>query len=193
MTTDQRVDNYIASAAPFAQPILEHLRALVHATVPNVEETIKWGMPHFTYKGKNVAGLAAFKAHASFGIHGEARAPEGLGQFGKLGSLADLPPDEELAQSLLGAVARIDDQGTAIRRRIATKPRKPEIPVPDDLKAALTAAARDFFDGLSPSCQREYLEWIVEAKRPETRTKRIAQTAEWLGEGKKRYWKYDRC
>jgi uncharacterized protein YdhG (YjbR/CyaY superfamily) len=48
---DPRIDEKIAKAAPFARPILEHWRALVHATVPGVEEAIKWGMPHFVYKG----------------------------------------------------------------------------------------------------------------------------------------------
>lgn len=193
MKTDPRVDDYIARAAPFAQPILTHLRALVHATIADAEEAIKWGMPHFTYKGKNVAGLAAFKAHASFGIHGETRAPEGLGQFGKLTSLGDLPVDATLTKSLLDAVARIDDKGTAIKTRDASRPKKPDIPVPDDFKAALSADAAGFFESLPPSGRREYLEWIVEAKRQETRDKRIAQAAEWLAEGKKRHWKYESC
>ena len=103
MARDARIDSYIDQAAPFAQPILRHLRELVHATIPDLGETLKWGMPHFTHMGKNLAGCAAFKAHAAFMIHGDGRQGEGMGQFGKLTQLADLPGDDELTAKLLAA------------------------------------------------------------------------------------------
>ncbi|MGN3973346.1 YdeI/OmpD-associated family protein [Tsuneonella sp. SYSU-LHT278] len=193
MTTDPRIDSYIANAAPFAQPILRRIRALVHSLVPEAGETIKWGMPCFTYRDKNLAGMAAFKAHASFGIHGDGTAPEGMGQFGKLKSVGDLPCEVALGERLSAACSRIDARGTAIRKPAAAKVPRPELPIPDDLGAALSPAARANLEGLAPSHRREYLEWIDDAKRPETRAKRIAQAAEWLAEGKKRYWKYDKC
>lgn len=189
---DSRIDDHIAKAGAFARPILEHFRATMHRVVPECEEAIKWGMPHFTHKGKNVAGMAAFKAHASFGVHGETTAPEGLGQFGKLKTLADLPPDAEIIGKLREAADRIESVGTALRPRTPKKPR-PEIPVPSDLAAALDPPARAFLEGLAPSHRREYLEWITEAKRPETRANRVAQSAEWLSQGKKRNWKYEKC
>lgn len=192
MSRDKRVDDYIAGAAPFAQPILEHLRKLAHDALPEIGEAIKWGMPHFTHKGKNVAGMAAFKAHASFGVHGETTAPEGLGQFGKLKTLADLPSDAEIIGKLRKAADRIEGVGTALRPRTPKKLR-PEIPVPSDLAAALDPPARAFLEGLAPSHRREYLEWITEAKRPETRANRVAHSAEWLSQGKKRNWKYEKC
>jgi hypothetical protein len=63
------------------------------------------------------------------------------------------------------------------------------------LSAALrrSAKAKAAFDGLSPSHRREYVEWIVEAKRPETRQRRIATAIEWIAEGKPRNWKYMRA
>lgn len=78
------------------------------------------------------------------------------------------------------------------------RPRKPprsELQTPDDLRAALDAApkAAASFDAFSPSCRREYVEWVVEAKRPETRANRIAQAVEWMAEGKRRNWKYENC
>jgi uncharacterized protein YdeI (YjbR/CyaY-like superfamily) len=196
MTTDPRIDAYIDKAAPFAQPILSHLRQLVHAALPQAEETIKWSMPHFTHRGKNVAGMAAFKAHCSFAIHGEGRqgAEEGMGSFGKIASLDDLPSKDELKAKLQAAAQRIETQGRA--RTVRAKPApKAEIPVPDDLSAALeqNPAARTVFESFAPSHRREYLEWITEAKRPETRERRVAQTLEWLAEGKKRNWKYEKC
>jgi uncharacterized protein YdeI (YjbR/CyaY-like superfamily) len=194
MSTDPRIDSYIAKAPEFAQPILTYLRDLVHKTVPDAGEDIKWGMPCLTYKGKNLAGMAAFKAHTSFGVHGDGRAIEGMGQYGKMSSMDDMPSDATIVTALL-AKDRIDSTGTALK--IGSKPKvaKPEIPVPDDFAAELAKAqgARERFDSWAPSHRREYLEWIIEAKRPETRAKRIAEAGAWIAEGKKRNWKYENC
>lgn len=196
MPSDPRIDAYIAKAAPFAQPILNHLRGLVHETVDGLDETVKWGMPHFVYKGKNLAGLAAFKAHVAFVLHGEGRQGvdngSGMGQYGKIKSVADLPSDAELAAKLRDGADQIDNPVKAPKPKAAPKA---EIPMPDDFAAALGSmqGARDRFDSFAPSHRREYLEWIVEAKRAETRAKRIAQACEWIAEGKKRNWKYESC
>ena len=197
MARDPRIDEKIAEAAPFARPILEHFRALVHRAVPEAGEAIKWGMPHFTYKGKNIAGMAAFKAHCAVIVHGEGRQGdnEGMGSYGKVASTADLPPEADLAAKLTEAKARIDEAGTARKKPAAPKPRAPRsIEMPDDFSAALAAnpAAAQTWDGLAPSHRYEYLEWITEAKREETRAKRIGQALEWLAEGKRRNWKYER-
>ncbi|MDE2596318.1 MAG: YdeI/OmpD-associated family protein [Sphingomonadales bacterium] len=193
MSRDARIDAYIAKAGPFARPILEHLRELVHGTIAGLDEDMKWGMPHYVLNGKNLAGMAAFKAHCTFMIHGDGRQGDAMGQFGKITQLSDLPPEADLKAKLLAAAGRIESAGTALKPRTAPRPAKAEIAMPDDFAAALAAAPRAIFDGFSPSQQREYLEWIVEAKRPETRAKRIAQAAEWIGEGKKRNWKYEGC
>lgn len=194
MPQDPRIDAYIAKAAPFAQPILIHLRTLVHSVLPGVEEAIKWGMPHFLYKGKNLAGMAAFTAHAAFVLHRAGRQGvedrDGMGAYGKIRTLADLPSDAQLTARLLEGKDQIDNPPKAAKPKPAPKP---EIAVPADLAAALTSAARETFEAFAPSHRREYLEWITEAKRPETRAKRIAQTVEWLAEGKKRNWKYEGC
>lgn len=197
-TTDPRIDAYIAKAAPFAQPILAHLRALVHRAVPEAEETIKWGMPHFMVRGKNVSGFAAFKAHCAFVIHGDGRqgSPEGegMGGYGKIASLADLPPDAELESKVREAAERVAASGTALKPKVK-KPSKPEIPMPDDFAAALAAnpRAKAVLDGFAPGQRRDYLEWITTAKQASTRDKRIVQSVEWLAEGKKRNWKYESC
>ncbi|HEX8193769.1 MAG TPA: YdeI/OmpD-associated family protein [Allosphingosinicella sp.] len=199
MTADPRIDDYIARQADFARPILDHLRAAVHAACPEAEETIKWGMPHFLYRGRILAGMAAFKAHATFGFRnaaavvGETGAErEAMGQFGRLRSTADLPPPDALAAMIRKAMAEAD--GGAKPARPAKQP-KPPLETPLDLAAALDAApaARAAFDAFPPGCRREYVEWIVEAKRPETRAKRIAQAAAWIAEGKRRNWKYEAC
>ena len=195
MVTDPKIDAYIAKAAPFAQPILSHLRAAIHAALPGLDETIKWGMPHFTYKGKNLAGIAAFKAHCAFVIHGDGRQGDAMGQYGKIASLADVPGDAEIKAKLADAAARIDAAGTALKPKAALRVAKPELPIPPQFTAALEAnpAAKATLEGFAPSHRREYVEWISEAKRPETRDKRIAQAVEMLSQGKKRNWKYEDC
>ena len=194
MSRDPRIDDKIAKAAPFARPILEHWRALVHRVVPGVEEAIKWGMPHFVYKGKNIAGMAPFKAHCAVMIHGDGRQEtEGMGSYGKLARLEDLPPDDVLEARLREAMGMIDRGEQPAWRQQPPKP-KATIEVPQDFAAGLAAnpAAAQFWDGLAPSQRYEYLQWITEAKRDETRVKRLAQALEWLAEGKRRNWKYER-
>jgi uncharacterized protein YdeI (YjbR/CyaY-like superfamily) len=195
LAQDPRIDAYIAKAAPFAQPILTHLRELVHAAVPRLEETIKWGMPHFVHNGKNLAGLAAFKAHTAFVIHGEGRQGDAMGQYGKIASLEDLPDAAELTAKLRAAAAAIDQAGSAPKRKSVAKAPKSAVPMPDDLAAALAATAglRAIFDGFPPGAQREYLEWIVAAKRPETRARRIVTTCDQVAAGKKLNWRYEAC
>lgn len=198
MSRDPRIDAYIARQADFARPILEHLRRIVHEAAPEVEETIKWSMPHFTYKGRLFAGMAAFKAHATFGLWqaGEVLGETGserdaMGQFGRIASLDDLPPEAEL-KAIVSRAAEHAQKPPPPRPK---KPPKPELETPPELSAALDSnpAARATFDGFSPSARRDYVEWVVEAKRPETRDKRIAQAVEWMAEGKKRHWKYENC
>jgi hypothetical protein len=194
MARDPRIDDKIAKAAPFARPILEHWRALVHAAVPDVEEAIKWGMPHFVYKGKNIAGMAPFKAHCAVMIHGDGRQEtEGMGSYGKLTKVEDLPPDDVLVGKLREAMGMID-RGEQPAWRQQPPKAKATIEVPQDFAAGLAANpdAAKFWDGLAPSHRYEYLQWITEAKRDETRVKRLAQALEWLAEGKRRNWKYER-
>ena len=198
MKTDPRIDAYIDRQADFAKPILRHLREVMHAACPDGEEGMKWSSPHFLYKGQLLAGMAAFKQHATFGfwkgslvVGKDQEQMSGMGQFGKLTSLADLPPRAEL-EALVKKAMQLTDEGVKAPR---DKHRKPPFSVPQDLRAAIDAvpAAAATFDGFPPSCQREYVDWVTEAKRDETRSKRLAQTVEWLAEGKKRNWKYENC
>ena len=197
MSRDQRIDAYIAKQADFARPILERIREAIHAAGPQIEEGIKWSMPAFSYKGKPLAGMAAFKAHATLGfwdrseVRGENAQKGAMGDFGRLTKVADLPDDGELAAMVRKAASLIDAGAKPVRNKSVKEP----IPMPGDLAQALTASAtaKATFDGFPPSCQREYLEWVVEAKRPETRAKRVAQAVEWMAEGKRRHWKYEAC
>lgn len=195
---DPRVDAYIAKAAPFAQPILAYLRDVVGSACPEGEETLKWGMPHLTYKGKLVCGMAAFTQHATFGfwqgrqvVGKEGAGPQAaMGQFGRLTDVAQLPARARLEAFVHDAV-RLIDAGSV---RKPAQSARPALPVPEDLAAALAGApaAQATFDGFPPSQRRDYIEWITEAKREDTRQRRLTQAVEWMAEGKPRNWKYMR-
>ena len=202
---DPRVDAYINKSAPFAQPILTHVRELIHQAVPNVEETIKWSHCFFMYQGLILGNLAAFKQHASFGLWGdeiakqlkfeEASSSGAMGTFGRITTLADLPPDKKILGYVRQAAALIDNGSRTKNYSRPPKAAKPEPTIPPDFAAALkkSKAAARTYEAFSPSCKREYLVWITEAKREETRTKRIATAVAQMAEGKKLNWKYENC
>lgn len=195
---DPRIDAYIAKSAEFARPILTLLREVVHTGCPEVEETIRWGMPSFTYQGI-LCDMAAFKQHVAFGFwkgrllvaSAHDRSPEAMGNFGRITRLADLPPKRVLLGYVRQAM-KLNEAGVRVAPKKPRRPREP-VKVPPDLASALkrNARARATFDGFSPSHRREYVEWITEAKRAETRARRLAQTLEQLAEGKSRNWKYE--
>lgn len=196
-TLDPRVDAYVERSANFAQPILRHIREVVHAACPEVVETMKWSFPHFTHHGI-LCSMAAFREHCALGfwrgaqVLGEEGAANGeaMGQFGRITSLDDLPPPEVLAGYVREA-ARLNEEGA--KTPVGSGRReKGELVVPDYFLAALEGnpAARATFEGFSPSARREYVEWVSEAKGEETRRRRLETAVEWMAEGKPRNWKY---
>jgi uncharacterized protein YdeI (YjbR/CyaY-like superfamily) len=198
LSRDPRIDAYIAKAAPFARPILEQVRARVHAVVPEVVETLKWSAPGFTLDGKILLMMASFKQHAALNfwrgqeIRGSEASRDAMGQFGKLTSVDDLPSDAQFDELIREAVRLA---ATAPAPRKTKHEPKPTPLIHPDFAAALKAnpKAKAALDGFPPSAQRDYFEWIAEAKQDATRAKRIATAVEWLAEGKRRHWKYQNC
>jgi uncharacterized protein YdeI (YjbR/CyaY-like superfamily) len=203
-----KVDAYLAKARPFAQPILTHLRKLLHNACPDLAETIKWSRPFFEYRGAILCNISAFKAHCSFGFWGqeigavlrEAKALRGdaMGSLGRITTVDDLPSDKLMLGWIRQATGFIDrgeyTSPIAARRQVVKAP-KPPIKMPPEFAKALqkNKKAATVFAAFSPSCKREYLEWIAGAKRPETRDKRIATAMVWISQGKQRNWKYQSC
>jgi uncharacterized protein YdeI (YjbR/CyaY-like superfamily) len=200
---DPRIDAYIAKSAPFAQPILKHLRALVHRGCPDVIETMKWSCPHFEYAGKLLCHMAAFKEHCGFGFWHQAMEKitaelgpvreEAMGLFGRITRLEDLPKDEVLLR-FVSQAAKLNETGVPGRPRPKSSGGN-EPALPPDLAAALkkSKSAAKAFAEFRPSYRKEYINWITDAKRPETRKQRLATTVEWVAEGKPRNWKYINC
>lgn len=198
MSRDPRVDLYIERAQPFARPILQQVRDRVHATLPEVEETLKWSAPAFTLDGKILLMMAAFKAHAALNFWRGQEIGDGspkagaMGQFGKLASVVDLPDDATFA-GLVREAAALASTAPAPRKPKHTPKPPPELH--PEFAAALAAnpAAKATLEGFTASARRDYLDWIAEAKQDSTRTKRIATAIDWLTEDKKRHWKYQNC
>ena len=198
MSREPKIDAYIAKAQPFARPILESVRERVHAVIPDVEEAMKWSMPAYLVAGKIVLITSSFKAHAALNFWrgqeiGDGQPKAGaMGQFGRLTSVDDLPPDREL-DALIREAAAIAKTAPAPRK--AKHAPKPPPELHPDFAAALARApkAKAALEAFPPSAQRDYFEWISEAKQDATRQKRIATAVEWLGEGKRRHWKYENC
>lgn len=201
MQQDPRIDAYIAKAEPFARPILEHLRAIVHRGCLDIDETMKWSFPHFDYKGI-VCSMAAFKAHCAFGFwkgsllfkNDEAKEGESMGQFGRIRALSDLPSDKVLISYVRKAV-ELNVAGIKVLDPPKPNSGRIERPeVPGDLAVALkkNAKARTTYENFSPSKQKEYVEWLIGAKRDATRQQRLATAIEWMADGKSHHWRYER-
>ena len=203
-----KVDAYLGKVQPFALPIMEHLRDLVHKGCPEVEETIKWSRPFFEHRGVILCNMSAFKEHCSFGFWGEeigavlreakVLQEDGMGSLGRITDLKDLPSDKRMLGWIRQAAGFIDrgeyTSPIAARNKVVKAPKTPVAIAPEFASALqknkrATAAFAEF----SPSCKREYAEWIADAKRPETRNKRIATAIDWIAEGKQRNWKYQNC
>jgi uncharacterized protein YdeI (YjbR/CyaY-like superfamily) len=202
--TDPRIDTYILKSADFAIPILEYLRAVIHAACPEVKETMKWSFPNFEYRGSIMCNMASFKGHCSFGfwlasqlndphnVLASGDEKNAMGQLGKIKSLEDLPAEEYLTALIKEAMHMID---SGVKQKRPEKPKEPkELVIPDYVPEALARSpkAQETFAGFSYSNKKDYIEWFEEAKTEATRHKRIETAIEWMEEGKSRNWKYAR-
>lgn len=203
-TTDKRIDVYIEKSQPFAKPILNHIRAIVHKACPGVEETIKWGFPHFIYKDAILCSTASFKQHCAFGFWKASimKDPEkilhigekaSMGHLNKIESVKDLPSDK-IFIAYIKQAAKLNEDGIALPAKKKATVSATSIEVPDDVQKALKKNKKvsEVFFAFAPSHKKEYLQWINEAKTEPTRNKRIETMIEWLKEGKSRNWKYER-
>ena len=198
-----QVDRYIAKSAPFAQPILVHIRDVVHAACPDVVEEMKWSFPFFTYQSEILCAMRAFTAHCSlFFWKGALVVPdgkeEGMGQFGKLTSVKELPSRATLARYVKTAMqlneAGVPAPHVVAQRAKAKKTAAKPVEIPPELEAALTRnkKAAAAFAKLAPSHRREYASWIADAKREETKATRVEKAIALIAEGKSQNWQYDK-
>ena len=193
---DPRLDAYIERSADFAHPILTYLRSVIHEACPTVEETIKWSAPFYMYEGI-LCSTPAFKRHCAMIMWKGRLLPKADAKYvatelRKISSLADLPSRKKLA-GYIKALMKMNEDGTKSARRSRPKFTKPLV-IPTELKRAIArnSKAKAAFAEFPPSHKREYADWIADAKRPETRDRRIKTAVEMIAEGKSRNWKYEK-
>lgn len=197
---DKKVDAYIAGQRPFARPVLKHLRKIVHAGCPDVEEAMKWSFPCFVHNGSILCSMAGFKEHCTFGFWrvkelremGLVKPPaeKAMGQYGRIKNISDLPAETKLTKVVKEA-AKLNESGkrTPVKKKVTIKKR---LVIPPYFSKLLNKnrKAKKTFEEFSYSNKKEYIEWITGAKTELTRNKRIADALEWMAEGKPRNWKY---
>ncbi|MCY3714781.1 MAG: YdeI/OmpD-associated family protein [Gemmatimonadetes bacterium] len=159
--------------------LLERLRNIMNEC--EVEETVKWGQPCYTHAGKNVVGIGAFKEFVSVWFFQGAllRDKQGVlvnAQEGKTRAMRQwrFQAIEEIDEPLLRAYVDESIENQRLGKEIKAETKKP-VEVPDELAGALAEDrdAGERFNALTPGKQREYTEYIAEAKRAETRTRRL--------------------
>ena len=177
------VDDYLARAPEVTRPVLAELRRIFLAASPKIEETIKWGVPIFTYKG-DLGGISASRAHVTWSLWKARQLNDphklighGILLGGRVASLAEMPPEAALTDLIRQAVD-LNERGVKV-----PTPR-PETPA--DFAAAMkqSAEATKHYTAFTPARQWQYVNWIAAAKRPETRAKRIQSALQRIGEGK---------
>lgn len=200
--TNPKIDTYIAKAADFAKPILFHLRELIHDACPEVDEEIKWALPHFSYKGATLCTLGAYKAHISFSLFNadqlkdprmkeSVKAGKKFGYMDKIRTLSELP-SEKILTGYLKEIIAINASG--VKKPTPSKKEQVPVEVPAFFFERLNKhpKAKKVFESKSPSFRKEYAKWLNDAKTDATRETRATQSIEWISEGKGRFWQYEK-
>jgi uncharacterized protein YdeI (YjbR/CyaY-like superfamily) len=197
---NSKVDDYLLKATDFAKPILEYLRKIIHHTCPEIEEDIKWGTPHYSYKGDHLCMMAGFKNHCSFSLYKaefmtdkaiqeSVKSGKKFGYMDKLKSVSELPAKKILV-ALIKEAMTLNEQGIKKAKPKSETPKL--IEVPDYFEKALKTnpKAKEIFESKSASFRKDYLVWITGAKTEATRQTRVKQSLEWITAGKGRFWQY---
>lgn len=194
-------DAYTEKAADYAVPILVKIRKVMHKACPDVQETMKWGAPHFEHQGI-LAGVAVLKKQVRFVFWKGKQLSDPKGLLEVIGNtdmaamriekLSELPSERVLMQYIKEALRLNKAAASAPQKRAKRLKANRSISAPTDLMAALkrNKKALGMFESFSYSNRKDYVEWIEDAKRGATREKRIQQAVEWMGERKPRNWKY---
>lgn len=178
MNRAKSVEEYIDSAVRW-QAELRRLREILCTT--DLEEEVKWGAPCYTIDGKNVVGMAAFKAYFALWFHQGALLSDGKNvlinaQEGKTKALRQwrMTSVSEIRASDIRRYVREAIKITREGRTIKPERSRPLV-LPPELATALEGnkSAAAAYRNLRPGLQREYADYIAEAKREDTKTRRI--------------------
>lgn len=185
------IENYIANSPEFARPIFIHLVQLILKACPEATTSIKWGFPHYSYKGKILCSFAAFSKYCAFSIptakmmqdqslQKMAEAEIAMGHFGKITTIDDLPSDNKIIGYLKAAMSIIESKPT--KQQKINKEKIVALLIPEALMKALHAEIEILkkFEKMPPSHQREYINYINDAKKIATKIKRVEKVIELL-------------
>lgn len=170
---------------------IEFLRSIIGEN-PQLEENIKWGIPVFTYNGKNVIGIAKFKSYFGLWFYEGALLQDEKGllvnaQKGKTKALRqmrfnsiDEVPQKVIKDYIKESITNIDEG------RIFTPSRSKEMDIPEELQQALNhdKQLKESFDALPFYKRKEYCEHINGAKRQTTKDKRLEKSIPMIKSGK---------
>lgn len=200
MNSNKTVDDYLKAKSSW-QTELVLLRAILLEA--GLEEGIKWGAPMYMVNGKNVVGLAAFKNYVAIWffqggllkdtagklVNAQEGKTKALRQW-RFNNLQEIEQDKELIKAYVQEAIANARAGKEIKPQ-----RKKEIIIPDELQQSLSEDAElsKAFQSLTPGRQREYADYIAEAKLSETRQKRLQKIIPMILEGKGLNDKYKKC
>jgi len=195
MSTKKTIADYIAENAQWQEVIIA-LKDIIYAT--ELQETIKWGMPTYTLNGKNILTIGAFKNHVAIwfiqGVFLEDKYPQLLNaQKGKTKAmrhwrftkLEDI--DTPLLTACIADAIQNQKEGKEIKFNTnnSAKGRKPLL-IPDLLQEVFdnNPEVHTHFEALKLTQKRNLCNFINQAKRPETKQKRLKRVIPLILEGK---------
>lgn len=194
----KEVNKYISNAPISQQKILSKLREIIHKASLDIEEKIRWSHPHFDYMGKGMCFIQALKERVTFGFwfgdkiyNSPKLSKEAKAIYETMGNLTDVSqiPSTKLIIEEIHLAMKLIESGN---RDVKEKKVKPQLVIPDylSLRFKKDKTANSSFSKMSPSHQREYVDWIIDAKTDETRENRISTMMSQVKEGKSKNWKY---
>lgn len=197
MSKPANVEEFIAQKPEWSKEI-----KLLRKTIlkNNLEETIKWLFPTYTLAKKNVVGIGAFKNYVGIwffqgGLLKDEAKKLVNAQEGKTQAMRQWRFDSinEIKENLPLLEAYINEaiQNTKDGKKVVLK-EKPPTPMPPEFRAFLKEHKKVelAFKKLNPSAKREYFEYISQAKRESTKTRRLEKIASMIIEGKGLHDKY---
>lgn len=190
-----KIETYIAKHTKWTDELSLLRKILLEA---NLEESIKWGAPVYMFENKNIIGIGAFKNHCALWFFKGAMLedPKNLlfnAQKDKTKLLRQyrISTDSDInipyLKKLIQSAIHIEKSGVIIPK---APPKK--VSIPDLLldKMDEDLELRTAFSQFTPSKQREFCEYIEQAKRMNTKISRLQKIILLIKSGKSLYQKY---
>lgn len=179
MKRSKSVDQYILEHPEWADELI-FLREIVK--LEGAVETIKWGAPCYTIRGKNVIGIGAFKSYVGLWFYNGAllkdhekvllNAQEGVTKALRQWRFNSI---DEMNKTLIAKYVKEAINNQKAGKEIKPSRQKKELNIPNELQQAFDTDQdlRPAFETFPPYKKREFADYITQAKREETRMNRL--------------------